>query len=76
MQHAESWTLSLSHLTPGSRCRSCVFQGNQVTWNGGAVYGFDADMTFNGCTFTNNLASYHGGAVATQGELGRTRFTG
>lgn len=50
---------------------SCTFKNNTVnggnTGRGGAVYGYNANITLNNCTFTGNKAAY-GGAVAAAGS--------
>ena len=50
---------------------NCTFENNTVnggnTGRGGAVYGYNANITLNNCTFTGNKAAY-GGAVAAAGS--------
>lgn len=49
---------------------NCKFENNAVnsgtTGRGGAVYGYNANVTLQGCTFSGNKAAY-GGAVAAAG---------
>lgn len=44
---------------------NCLFTGNSTTGSGGAVYagGQTTDLVLDGCTFINNSASVHGGAI-------------
>ena len=57
--------------TPMLTAKNCTFENNAVnggqTGRGGAVYGYNADVTLEGCTFTGNEAAY-GGAVAAAGS--------
>lgn len=49
---------------------NCKFENNAVnrgaTGRGGAIYGYNANVTLQGCTFSGNKAAY-GGAVAAAG---------
>ena len=57
--------------TPVLTAKNCTFANNVVyngkTGRGGAVYGYNANVTLEGCTFTGNKAGY-GGAVAAAGS--------
>ena len=56
---------------PTVTAKNCTFADNTVndgtTGRGGAVYGYNANITLENCTFTGNKAGY-GGAVAAAGS--------
>ena len=43
---------------------SCIFSGNEVALDGGAIWNEEGDLTVTGCTFYQNKAS-NGGAIGT-----------
>lgn len=61
--------------SPSVTAINCTFENNAVnggnTGRGGAVYGYNANVALQGCTFSGNRAAY-GGAVAAAGS---TRLT-
>lgn len=61
--------------TPTVTAKNCTFENNTVnggtTGRGGAVYGYNAKITLDTCTFEGNKAG-HGGAVAAAGSTNLT----
>ena len=51
---------------------NCVFEGQAVTQQGGAVFMEEADVEIYDCTFTNNQAIGNGGAVSLHVRSGMT----
>ena len=53
----------------------CQFQGNVVTYNGGAVYARNSNSQFTACGFTGNTAEKGGGVYASRSTLSFTSCT-